>query len=103
MIPKSAIKIDGKHGEVDWAILKKKGVLPLHKTHSNMITPTPLPSFVASFRGLLHEESELPRVHISDGFELNANKLMKKSSYDFSKLPPFGNVIEAKSYGLNDT
>jgi len=39
---------------------------------------------------------------ISDGFEPNAYKLMKMSDYDFSKPPLLGNVVEAKSYGLNN-
>ena len=67
-----------------------------------MVT-TPLPSFVTSPRGLLQEESGLPRVHTSDGFSPNAYKLMKKFGYDLSKRPPLWNVIEARSYGLNDT
>jgi len=39
---------------------------------------------------------------ISDGFDLNVYKLMKRSSYDFGKPPFFGSVIEARPYGLND-
>ena len=64
---------------------------------------TPLLSFVASSKGLLEEESDLPRVRTSYGFNLNVYKLKKKSYYDFSKPSPLGNVIEAKPYGLNDT
>jgi len=64
---------------------------------------TPLPCFVTSFRGLLQEESGLPKVHTSDGFDSNAYKLMNKFGYEFSKPPPLGNVIEARPYELNST
>ena len=64
---------------------------------------TPLPGFVASSKFLLQEESGLPRVRISDGFDPSAYKLMKKYNYDFSKPPPLGNVSEVSPYGLNDT
>jgi len=53
-----------------------------------------LPGFVPSFKGLLHEESYLPRVRTSDGFDSNAYKMMEKSSYDFNKPPSIGHVIE---------
>jgi len=42
-------------------------------------------------------------VNTSNRFDPNAYKLMKKSSYDFSKPPPLGNFIEARPYGLSDT
>jgi len=67
------------------------------------MTTTPPPGFVASFRGLLQEESELQSVHTNDGFDLNVYKMMKKSSYDFSKLPPLGSVLKARPYRLNNT
>ena len=40
---------------------------------------------------------------ISDGFDPNVYKLMKKLGYDFNKPAPLGNVIEARPYGLNGT
>jgi len=64
---------------------------------------TPLPDFVASSRDLLQEEGGLPKACISDGFDLNAYKLMKRSDYDFSKPPLLESLIEARPYGLNDT
>ena len=42
-------------------------------------------------------------MRISDGFDLNVYKLMKKSGYDVSKTLSLGNVIEFRPYGLNDT
>jgi len=42
-------------------------------------------------------------MRISDGFDPNAYKLMKRSSFNFSKPIPLWRVIEAKPYGLNDT
>jgi len=75
----------------------------LHKACHNKVATTPLPSFVASFRGLLQEESGIPKARISDEFVLNAYRLMKRSNYDFSKPPLLGSVIEQRSYGLNDT
>jgi len=62
-----------------------------------------LPHFVGSSKGLLQEETGLPRVRTSDGFDPTMYKLIKKSDYNFSKPPPLGNVIEARHYGLNDT
>jgi len=73
---------------VNCAILRENGVLPINKTKA------PLPDVGTSSKGLFQEESGLPRVRTSDGFDLNAYKLMKKSDYDFSKPPPLGNVIE---------
>ena len=75
-----------QHNELDYAVLRKNGVLPLHKARYNKMTTTPLTSFATSSRGLLHKEIELPWVRTSDGFDQNAHKLMKKYGYDFSKL-----------------
>jgi len=83
--------------KVNMAILREKGVLSVSK-----ITKAPLPDFVASLRGLLQKESELSSVRRSDGFNLNVYMMMK-SSYNFSKPPPLGNVIEARPYEPNDT
>jgi len=63
----------------------------------------PLPGSIASLNGLLQEEGGQLRARISDGFDLNAYKLMKKSGFDFSIPPLLGSVIEARPYGLNDT
>ena len=64
---------------------------------------TPPLGFVTSFRGLLHEEGDLPKACTSDGFNPNAYMLMRRSGYDFSKPSLMGSVIEARPYGLNDT
>jgi len=64
---------------------------------------TSLPGFGAFSGGLIQEEGGLPKAHISDVFDLNAYKLMKRPGYDFSKPPLLGNVIDARPYGLNDT
>ena len=76
---------------------------PVHKANHGKFATTSLLSFIASSRGLFHEESRVPKVHNRDGFILNMYKLMKKSSYDFSKLTSSGHVIKAKLYGLNNT
>jgi len=61
------------------------------------------PWFVASPRGLLQEEGGLLKACTNDGFDPNVYKLMKRFGYNFSKPPLLGSVIEARSYGLNDT
>jgi len=83
--------------KVNWAILRENGVLPISKT-----TKAPLPSVASSSKGLLQEESDLPMVCTSDGFNSDAYKLMEESGYDFSKPPSLGHIIDAKPYGLND-
>jgi len=42
-------------------------------------------------------------VRIEDGFDPNAYKLLKKSSYDFNRPVPLRCVIETKPYGINET
>jgi len=64
---------------------------------------TPLPGFVTSSKGLLEEEGGVPKARTSDGFDLNAYKLLKRSCYDFKKPPLLGSVIEARPYELDDT
>jgi len=49
------------------------------------VARAPLFGFVVSSKGSLQKESDLPKVRIDDGFDLNAYKLMKKSGYDFNK------------------
>ena len=68
-------------------MLRKNGVLTPHTTCDSKMATTSLSSFVASLRGLLQEESGLPRVRTNDVFNLNAYNLMKKSDYDLSKPP----------------
>jgi len=75
----------------------------LHKARHNKIITTPLRGLIASSRGLLQEEGGLSKARISDGFDPNEYKLMKRSSYNFSKPPLLGSVIEARPYGLNGT
>ena len=64
---------------------------------------TPLPHFVAFFKGLLQEKGRLPKARTSNRFAPNAYKVMKRSSYGFSKSPLLRSVIEARPYGINDT
>jgi len=45
----------------------------------------------------------LPKVRTDDGFDPNAYKLIKKSSYVFDKPVSLGYVIEAKPYYINET
>jgi len=65
------------------------------------VTKAPFPS-VATSKGLLQEESSMSIVHTSNGFDLDAYKLMDELGYDFSKLPSLGQIIDAKPYGPND-
>jgi len=62
------------------------------------MTKAPFSGVATSSNGLLQEESNLPMVHTSDGFDPNAYKLMEESRYDFSKLASLGHVIDAKAY-----
>ena len=57
---------------------------PVRKANPSKLTKAPLPGFVASSKGSLEEESELPKMCTSDGFDPNAYKLMKRSGYNFS-------------------
>jgi len=79
-----------------------KWCFSVHKAHYSSLTKAALPSFATSSKGLHQEESNLPRVHTSDGLDPNVYKLMEKSIYDFSKPPPLGHVVEAKPYRFND-
>jgi len=82
---------------------EKNGTVLVYKPDYIRITKAPLPNVVTSSKGLLQQESNLPMVHTSDGFGLNAYKLMEKFGYDFIKSPSLGHAIEAKTYGRNDT
>jgi len=77
-------KADVKHNKVNLAILWENNVFSIHKAHYSKLAEATLPSFVASSKGFLQEESNLSRVHRSDDFHLNAYKLMEKSGYDFN-------------------
>ena len=77
-------------------------MLPVHRANYSKLTKALLLGLVGSFKGLLQEESDLPKVCITDGFDLNAYKLMEKSGYDFSKPPFPGHIIKSKPYGLNE-
>jgi len=101
-IPKSTTKTNGRYAEIDWAILRKNGELPLHKACQNKITGTRLPAFVASSRGQLQEEGGLPTAAQVMCFDPNVYKRMKRYGYDFSKPPVLGSVIKIRPYGLND-
>ena len=79
--------IELKHPElaadkVNCATLRESGVLPVSK-----MTKAHVPGVATSFKGLLKEESDLPIVHTSDGFDLDAYTLMEEPEYNFSKLP----------------
>ena len=66
------------------------------------MTKAPLPGVATSSKGLLQEESDLPRMSTSDGFDSNAYEQMKKLEYEFSKPPSQRYIIDAKPYGPND-
>jgi len=92
--------------QVWWSQLahsQRKGCASRLESEPKQITKGLFPSFIAPFKALLQEESDLPRMHTSHGFDPNAYKFMKKSDYDFNKPTSLGHVIEAKSYGLNGT
>ena len=78
-------------------------MLLVHKVHYSKLTKAHLLSLVASSKGFLQDESNIPRVRTSDGFDLNTYKLMENSDYDFNKPPALGDVVEAQPYGLNNT
>jgi len=78
-------------------------VLPVHRANPSKLTKASHPGFVASSIGSLQEESDISKMCISDGFDPNAHKLMKRSSYDFSQPTSLGHVIEVKPHGLNNT
>ena len=101
--PKSATKVERKLNEASCCVLKEEGVLPVHRANPSKLTKASLPSFVASSKGSLQEESELLMMRVSDEFDPNAQNLMKRPSYDFSKPTPLGHVIEVKPRGLNST
>ena len=79
-------------------ILRENKVFPINK-----MTKAPLPGVATSSKGLLQEESELLMVCTSDGFDLDAYKLIDESGYDLTKPLSLGHVIEANPYGFNDT
>jgi len=83
--------------KVHWVLLRENGVFPVGK-----MTKAPLFGVATSSKGLLQKTSDLSMVRTSDGFDLEAYKLVEESGYDFSKSPPLGNVIDAKPYGPKD-
>ena len=80
----------------------EKWLTSTYKAHYNKLTNVPLLRFLTSSKGLLQEENNLPKVQKSDGFDLNAYKLMRRLGYDFSNQPSLGHVIKAKPYRLDD-
>ena len=50
----------------------------------------PVSTFVASSKGSRQEEGALPKMRNNDGFDPNAYKLIKKSTYDFNKPTSLG-------------
>ena len=66
------------------------------------MTKAPFLSVATSSKGLLQEETNMPTVHTSNGFDSDAYKLMDELGYNFSKLPSLGHIIDAKPYGSND-
>ena len=82
---------------VNWAILIENGALLVSK-----MTKAPLLGVATSSKGLFQEESNLPTMRISNGFDPKASKLMEESGYDFSKSPSQGHIIDAKPYGPNE-
>ena len=77
-------------------------MLLVHKESYSKLTKEPLPGFVTSSKGLLQEESDMPKACTSCGFDPNAYKLVMRSDFDFNKPQSLGHVIEEKPYGLND-
>ena len=77
-------------------------MLLVHWANPSKLTQASFSGFIDSSKGLLQEESELSKMHINDGFDLNAHKLMKRPNYDSSQPTSLGHVIEAKPYGLNN-
>ena len=89
--------------KVNYDVILGNWRLLVYKTQYSKMTKASLLGVVTSSKDLLQEENDLPMVHISDGFDPNAYKLMEKSRYDFKKPPFLGRVMEAKPYGPNDT
>ena len=85
--------------KVNWAILRENKRLLVYKAHYSKMTKASVQGVVTSSKGLLQEESDLPRVCTSDGFDLNAYMLMEKFGFDFSKPPSLRHVIEAELMG----
>jgi len=67
------------------------------------MTKAPLPGVTTSSKGLLQEQTNLPTVCTTDGFDPNTYMLMEESGYDFFKPSSSGHVIDTKPYGHNDT
>ena len=61
-----------------------------------------LSGVATSSKGLLQEERDLPTMRTSDGFDLDAYKLIEESGYNSSKPPSPRHVTDAKPYGPND-
>jgi len=61
-IIKKATRVGNKFNEVSWHVLKKKGVLLVHKANHTILTKASFPGFITSSRGLLQEESDWPTV-----------------------------------------
>jgi len=101
--PQSATKVEHKFEKASWHVLKENGVLSFHKANPSKLTKAPLPSFIASFKGLVQEESDLLKMRTSNVFDPNAYKLMKRSGYDYSKPTSLEHVIDSKPYRLNNT
>ena len=57
--------------KVSYAILRENGILPLNK-----MTEATFLGITTSSKGLLQEESNLPTLYISDGFDSDTYKLM---------------------------
>jgi len=99
----SVTKPISKLKENDRHVLKGKGVLPIHNASQSKLVSGPLTDFIMSSNGSLQEEADLSKVRTEDGFDPNVYKLLKKSGYDFNRPVPLGCVIEANSYGINET
>lgn len=101
--PKGSTKVERKVDEASWLFLKERGVLSVHRANPSKLAKVSLPGFVVSSKGSLQEQSELSKMRITDGYDPNTHKLMKKSSYDFIQPTSLGHVIEAKPYRLDST
>jgi len=99
--PQSATKVERKLNEASWCVLKDQGVLPVHKMNPSKLTKISLFGFVASSKGSLQEESKLSKMRISNRFDPNVRKLIKRSSYDFNPPTSLGHMIKGKPYILD--
>ena len=97
----STAKIISKFKVIDRHALNDKGALPF-KIQSKQVVRASLYIFIASSKGSIQEEHNLPRVRTDTGFDPNTYKLMMRSICDFNMPLSLGHVIEAKPHDINE-